>query len=330
MKRWIAPIAGLMIAGAAAVPVFAQSQSSDSAPQPADSSAQADDVLRGRGAGPGMLICSTSNPTDTVAQVLGMTPAELRLALVSGKTVTQLAADKSVDLQTIQDALSTQRKADLDQALADGLITQTQYDAITTAMDNAPAVTGTARFGIRLSPYNQVDREAAAAEALGMSCADLVKAEQAGSAIAQIATDKGVDVQTVIDAVTKAYTDAFAADVKEGLITQAQADGRMTNLTVQIGQWVYDTHNGRGDGFGMGMGNGPMGGPGQQGGFGQPGQRGNQDGMNGQGGPMGGFGQRGNQNGMGGQNMPNPPSGFGQPNAPTAPQQPDATSTPNA
>ncbi len=317
MKRWIAPIAGLMIAGAAAVPVFAQSQSSDSAPQPADSSAQADDVLRGRGAGGGMLICSTSNPTDTVAEALGMTPAELRLALVSGKTVTQLAADKSIDLQTIQDALSTQRKADLDQALADGLLTQVQYDAITTAMDNAPALNGAGRMGMRLSPYNQVNREAAAAEALGISCADLVKAQQTGSAIAQIATDKGVDVQTVIDAVTKAYTDAFAADVKEGLITQAQADGRLSQLTVQIGQWVYDTHDGRGDGFGMG--NGPMGGPGQQGG--------NQNG------PMGGFGQRGNQNGMGGQNgqgMPNPPSGFGQPNAPTAPQQPDVTATPNA
>jgi hypothetical protein len=283
----------------------------------------------------GLLICSTSNSTDTVAQALGMTSADLRLALVSGKTITQLATDKKVDLQTIQDALSTQRKGDLDQALKDGLLTQAQYDAITQAMQNAPALNGSVRFGIRVPAYNVVNREVAAAEALGISCADLVKAQRSGSAIAQIATDKGVDVQKVIDTVTKAYTDALAADVKEGLITQAQSDGQLTRITLEIGQWVYDTHNGRGDGFGPGMGMGPQGrfgmGNGMQGGFGNRdeqgmpgfGNRGGQ-GMPGMGmGPQGRFGNRG------GQGMPNPPQGFGQQNGQNAPQQPSATVTPN-
>jgi lambda repressor-like predicted transcriptional regulator len=328
MKRWIAPFAGLLLAGAVAVPVFAQSQSADNVPQPADSSVQAVAAAPFGGAGAGMMICSTTTVTDIVAQALGMTPAELRLALVSGKTVTQLAADKNIDVQTIQDALATQRKADLDQALKDGLLTQTQYDRITQALQNAPALNGTARLGIRVATRNQVNRETVAADALGMTCADLVKAQQGGSSIAQVAVDKGVDVQTVIDALAKAYSDALAADVSEGLITQAQSDGQMTRLTVQIGQWVYDARSGRGNGFGFGgPGMGPQGfgnrdGMGQ--GFNGPNRGNGQPGMgNGQ---QGGFGNRGGQNG---QNMPNPPQGFNQQNGQNAPQQPQATVTPN-
>lgn len=331
MKRWIAPIAGLMIAGAVAVPVFAQSQSTDTVPQPAVSSAQAVNAAGrpGVGIGAGLLMCSTTTTTDVIAQALGMTSAELRLAVVSGKSVTQLASDKNIDLQTIEDALTTQRKADLDQALKDGLLTQTQYDRVTQAMQNMPALNGTVRFGLRVSTRNEVNTATVAATALGVSCADLVKAEQGGSSIAQVAVDKGVDVQTVIDALTKAYSDALAADVSEGLITQAQSDGQMTRLTVQIGQWVYDAHNGRGSfGFGApGMGQG-FGAPGMGQGFGAPGMGNN----NQQGGfpNRGSNGQRGNQNGNGQPGMPNAPQGFGQPNAPTAPQQPAVTATPNA
>ena len=326
MKRWIAPLAGLLLAGAVAAPAFAQSQSTDTVPQPADTTAASVDAAPFGGAGAGLMICSTTTDTDTVAQALGMTPAELRLALVSGKTITQLAADKNIDVQTIQDALATQRKADLDQALKDGLLTQAQYDRITQALQNAPRFNNTARLGIRIATRNQVNRETVAAGALGMTCADLVKAQQGGSSISQVAVDKGVDVQTVIDALTKAYSDALAADVSEGLITQAQSDGQMTRLTTQIGQWVYDTPR-RGMGFGFGMG--PQGFGNRDGmgeGFNGPNRGDGQPGFPNRGnGQQNGFGNRG---GMG-QGMPNPPQGFNQQNGQNAPQQPQATVTPN-
>lgn len=297
MKRWIAPVAGMMIAGAIAVPAFAQTQPTT----PAQPQTPTTAGMRGGRAGlAGLLICSTSNPTDAVAQALSMSASDLRVALVSGKTLSQIADSKSVDMQTIREAVATQRKADLDQALKDGLLTQEQYDAISKAMDNA--VQANAQLGIRVPEHNVVNREQAAADALGMSCADLVKAQQGGQSIAEIAQGKNVAVQTVIDAVTKAYTDASAEDVKEGLITQAESDGQLSRLTIEIGQWAYNTK--RGFGFG-----GP--------GFGGPGGFGGQGGRpgNGQGGP---FGQRGGQggrpgNGNGGPNGINPPNGFGQP-----------------
>lgn len=315
MKRWIAPVAGMMIAGAVAVPAFAQTQPTTPAQPQTPTTAG---VRGGRAGLAGLLICSTSNPTDAVAQALSMSASDLRVALVSGKTLSQIADSKSVDMQTIREAVATQRKADLDQALKDGLLTQDQYDAITKAMDNA--VQANAQIGIRIPEHNVVNREQAAADALGMSCADLVKAQQSGQSIAEIAQGKSVEVQTVIDAVTKAYSDASAEDVKEGLISQAESDGQLSRLTIEIGQWVYDTRGG----FGFG-GLGDFGGPGGFGG--QGGRPGN--GQNGQGGQGGPFGQRGGQggrpgNGNGGPNGMNPPNGFGQPGTQNSP---DATPT---
>jgi hypothetical protein len=256
------------------------------------------------------LICSTSNPTDTVAQAIGMSASDLRVALVSGQSVSEVAADKNVDMQTIIDALTTQRQTDLDQALADGLLTQEQHDAIIQAMQNAPALNGSRQLEIRVPEHNVVNREQAVADALGISCADLVKAQQSGLAIAEIAQGKNVEVQTVIDAVTKAYTDALAADVSEGLITQAQSDGQLSRLTIDIGQWVYNERGGVRPGFGQ---------PDGQGGFGH---RGGPGGPNGQNGPQGGFDQHG---GQGGPNGVNPPQA---PNSPGAEETP--VPTPNA
>ena len=325
MKRWIIPVAGLMIASAVAIPAFAQT--AQPTPTTPDTTQQAQPAQPaqpgqpnaigprgGRLAGVGeLLMCSTTNPADAVAQALGMSASDLRVALVSGKTVSQLASSKNVDLATIRSAVATQIEGELDQALTDGLLTQTQHDALTNAIKNAAQAN--TQLGIQVPEHNVVNREVAAAKALDMSCADLVKAEQGGQSVAQIAQGKGVDIQTVIDAVTSAYKDALAEDVKEGLISQAESDGQLSRLTIQIGQWVYNSRptgafggfpgfgfGQRPGGFGFGGPNGPQGGFGFGGPNGQPGQ----------GGPFGRRGQNG-QKGGNGVNPMTPPSGFNTP-----------------
>lgn len=271
MKRWIGIgiLTAVIIGAAVAIPAFAQDQPGTPPQGPNTGSMQPARPIQ-------ILVCSTTSPTDVVAKALGMSPADLRLALVSGKTISQIAASNNIDMQVVRDALTAQRQADLDQALKDGLITQAEYDQITAAMKNAPTTTGNGRTDIRVPAYNTVNQEAVAAQALGMTCADLVKATQDGTSIAEVAANKGIAVQTVIDAVIAAHKAALDADVKEGLITQAEADGRLTRLNVEVGQWVYSTHPMMGPRNGMG---GQMGGPG--------GQRGGQNGQGNQ--------QRGNQ-----------------------------------
>jgi hypothetical protein len=208
-------------------------------------------------------VCSTTDYTDVVAKALGMDSAELRRAFVSGKTLAEVADSKKIELSKVNDAVNAAYKAEIDQAVKDGLITQEQADVIKKAMDglqNRPGVVipfgrgrndgnrgqrgrieiiiGGIGFGYRgnmgLSETNVVKPYIAAAKALDMTCPALVKALQQGKSMAVLASDKKLQVQVVIDAITKAYKDALDKDVKEGLITQAQADGRSLRLIERV------------------------------------------------------------------------------------------------
>src|SRR5258708_18953206 len=217
-------------------------------------------------------VWSTTNYTDIAAKALGMTSTELRQALVGGKNLEQIASSKQVTIQTVEAALTTAREADLQQAVTDGLLTQQQYDQIKSRMDSAlgnaagtapapatPSATQQAApngqpqaggprgfFGLGgrflgVPSHNVVNSYVVASKALNMSCPDLVKAMQGGQSIAQVATSKNVPAQTVIDALVAADKAAIAQDVQEGLLAQAQADGRVAQLVNRAGAFVYNT-----------------------------------------------------------------------------------------
>jgi hypothetical protein len=216
------------------------------------------------------MACSTVSSADVVAKALSITAPELRLALTSGKSVSEIAASKNVTIETIQTALQAQRKADLEQAAKDGLITAEQLAALTAAPTNPR----NNQLNIRVPARNTVNRYDVAAKAIGSTCAELIKALQQGQSIVEFATAKSKTAQVVIDSVTAAYKAASDADVKEGLITAAQATAQQSRMALEVGRWVYST--GRGQGGQPGQGGRNQGGqPGQGGrGGGQPGQPG--------------------------------------------------------
>ena len=73
----------------------------------------------------------------------------------------------------------------------------------------------------------QVELEAAA-KVLGMTADELSTALQSGKTLEQVATDKGVDIQKVKDAIQAAHAtevrDRIQQALKDGTITQANAD----------------------------------------------------------------------------------------------------------
>ena len=89
----------------------------------------------------------------------------------------------------------------------------------------------------------------AAAEAIGISEADLQTALEEGQSIAQVAEAKGVDVQTVIDAMVAEATDRIETAL-------AELPDRVTDLVNREG---LPEHGGPGEG---GFGGGGPGGPG--------------------------------------------------------------------
>jgi hypothetical protein len=69
----------------------------------------------------------------------------------------------------------------------------------------------------------------AAASALGITADELRTQLESGKTIAQVASDRGVNVQTVIDAVTADENAEIDAALAAGKITQAQADEMKAN-----------------------------------------------------------------------------------------------------
>ena len=66
--------------------------------------------------------------TSIAADELGMSLTELLTELQDGKTIAEVAGDKGVEVQVIVDAYMAQLKESLDEAVADGRITQKQAD----------------------------------------------------------------------------------------------------------------------------------------------------------------------------------------------------------
>ena len=76
---------------------------------------------------------------DAAAKALGMTSADLSAELKSGKTLSQIATEKSVNLQTVLAAIQAARKTDfttqINQAVTAGKMTQDKANWLLEGLD---------------------------------------------------------------------------------------------------------------------------------------------------------------------------------------------------
>lgn len=136
-----------------------------------------------------------------------------------------------------------------------GTITQAQADAVIAALKEAGPKGGEHGRGGKGGPGMDV-----AAQALGMTADELHTALDGGQTLAQVASDKGVNVQVVIDALVASATNHINEEVTSGEITQAEADQKLADLTQRVTDRV---NNPRPEGGPRG-GHGPKGGPAEQ------------------------------------------------------------------
>jgi uncharacterized protein YidB (DUF937 family) len=78
------------------------------------------------------------NEVDEVAKALGITTAQLRQDLQSGKTVQQLASAQGMDETAFRNKLASVTRADLDQQVKSGNLTQNQENAILQRIQTGP------------------------------------------------------------------------------------------------------------------------------------------------------------------------------------------------
>ena len=175
------------------------------------------------------------NTLATAATYIGVTEADLRTALQTGKTLAQIAVEHG--------------------KTRDGLIAALSAEAtkqITTAVDQpgtnfggpggrgGPGGPGGARI---------TNDEAAAAAYVGTTEADLRTKQQAGQTLAQIAVAAGKTRDGLIAAMVADGNAKIDAALAAGTITAAQATAQKTSLTAHVTAEVDET--------------GPAGGPGR-------------------------------------------------------------------
>ncbi|MUT66584.1 hypothetical protein [Paenibacillus sp. NEAU-GSW1] len=113
--------------------------STDKKIQPLDSGALADKLLDAKGGFAGKGLNGSGDGrhgggfghfgnSEVLTELLGLTAEELQAAIKEGKTLAAIAAEQGVDVQKVIDLLVSEETKRLDQALADGKITQAQYD----------------------------------------------------------------------------------------------------------------------------------------------------------------------------------------------------------
>jgi uncharacterized protein YidB (DUF937 family) len=203
---------------------------------------------------------------EAAAETLGIAEDELRDALGDGQTIAEVAAAQGVDVQTVIDALVAEATARIDEAVADGDLTEEEAterkaDLVehVTALVNGEGPgpgfrdgPGRGRFGLFGAGLD------AAAEALGVTEDELRDALGDGETIAEVAAAQGVDVQPVIDALVAEATARIDEAVADGDLTEEEATERKADLVEQVTDLVNGELPGPGD-FGRGR-PGPFGG----------------------------------------------------------------------
>jgi hypothetical protein len=156
----------------------------------------------------------------------------------------------------------------VDEALAEGWLTEDQAERMQERMDQGPGARGMGK-GF-MGPHGGVMGRGGdsligmVAEELDLSVQELFSELQDGKSIADVAGEKGVDVESIADAYLAQLEENLTQAVAEGKITQNQADWKLEQAQERVQEQLNNTWEGGFRGFPGGRRPGRMGGfPGQ-------------------------------------------------------------------
>lgn len=198
--------------------------------------------------------CGIGHPGGLLNHVLEASGLELetfRQGAVDGKSINTVLEENGLDPATVQaDALALLQEH-LDQAVADGKLTEEQAgtiaaraaEALPAFMENAGAHPrfGGGNFGDRARGI-QFHGLATAADVIGIEPADLAATLRSGQTVAEVATENGVDPQAVIDALVAELNGRVDQAVADGRITEDRAAQMKANAVEKFTAFVNEGH----------------------------------------------------------------------------------------
>ncbi|MFC4812103.1 hypothetical protein [Paenibacillus sp. GCM10023250] len=168
-----------------------------------------------------------------VLDLLKLDAKTLNEKLAAGNTLAQIAEEQGVSRDALKQAMTAafeKRQAEKKQAFNDNL---------DKTLDGQLPLGGAGGKGGFKGRFGKLDLEASA-KLLGVT-ADALQQELAdGKSLADVAKEKGADVQKLIDAQKQSIADGLNAAVKAGRLTQEQAD----KISAQAGDIAEKIVNG--------------------------------------------------------------------------------------
>jgi hypothetical protein len=195
--------------------------------------------------GPGPLLkAGIGDSLTAAAKYLGLSESDLRTQLKSGKSLADVAKAQSKDLAGLEQAILAAAKSDLDKAVSDKKLTQSQADDVYNRLKSniGDMVNGQLRMHFRGGPGRpggfpgtvRSDNLDAAAKYLGLTQSALQDKLRNGQSLADVAKAQSKDVnglEQAILAADKADLDKAVSDKK---LTQSQADDIYNRLKNRI------------------------------------------------------------------------------------------------
>lgn len=187
------------------------------------------------------------------ADVLGMDRFELLDELQGGKTIADVAEEQGVEVESIIEAVMADRESRVAAAVDAGQLTQEEADARLETIRARVTERITAEWEGPVGPVRRdgprrwrhsagVSLIDVTAEQLDMNRFDIIDALRDGSTIADLAEERGVSTDTIVDAALAEWQPWLDDAVEAGRLTQEQADTRLETMRERLtdkinGEW---------------------------------------------------------------------------------------------
>jgi hypothetical protein len=186
--------------------------------------------------GPGLLKAGISDSLAAAAKYLGLTESALRDQLNDGKSLADVAKAQNKDVDGLKNAILAAAKSDLDKAVSDKKLTQSQADDVYNRLKDRidDMVNGQLGFHDHGPGLFRFDDLSAAAKYLGLSDSALRDQLRDGKSLADVAKAQSKDLDGLKNAILAAQKSALDKAVSDKKLTQSQADDIYNGLKDRI------------------------------------------------------------------------------------------------
>lgn len=168
---------------------------------------------------------------DIVTQTTGLNRAEIITQMSEGNTLADVITTSGNDPQAVIDQSVAQLTEDINQAVANGRLTQERADRLLGNLEDVVTRGINGEFRQRaIEARVRIGVLRLASQETGLNPREIVQEIRSGKSLGQVLTENGVDTAAFIETAVSTLQERLNQAVTNGRLTQEQADQRVTEF----------------------------------------------------------------------------------------------------